>query len=165
MGGLKYALKDACKEVLLSTTGLVCTTTRPPSSPPSSPPAKVDMNKSVPLVEDVQVGKVTLGVQYDTGCQLSIISKSALSALPPSMYSLGTSSRIRMITYAGEGKTILTTAVKLRLPGATLTLSAIEEDLNNGSGFSFPVPSKWRSLMGSSTATLRTDLYITGWRQ
>ena len=114
--------------------------------------AKVNVNKSVPLVEDIQVGKVTLGVQYDTGCQLSIISKSALSALPPSMYSLGTSSQIRMITYAGEGKTILTTAVKLRLPGAILTLSAIEEDLNNGSVFSFPFPSKWRSLMGSSTA-------------
>ena len=72
--------------------------------------------------------------------------------LTPSMYSLGSSSQIRMITYAGEGKTILTTAVKLRLPGATLTLSAIEEDLNNGSGFSFPVPSKWRSLVGSSTS-------------
>ena len=114
--------------------------------------AKVDVNKSVPLVEDIQVDEVTLGVQYDTGCQLSLISKSALSALSPSMYSLGTSSQIRMITYAGEGKTILTTAVKLRLPGTTLTLSAIEEDLNNGSGFSFPVPSKWRSLVGSSTS-------------
>ena len=82
--------------------------------------AKVNVNKSVPLVEDVQVGKITLGVQYDTGCQLSIISKSALSALPPSLYSLGTSSQIRMITYAGEGKTIHTTTIKSRLPGATL---------------------------------------------
>ena len=114
--------------------------------------AKVDVNKSVPLIEDVQVGKVTLGVQYDTGCQLSIISKSALSALPPSMYSLGTSSQIRVMTYAGEGNTILTTPVKLRLPGVTLILTAIEEDLNNGSGFSFPVPSKWRSTVGSSTS-------------
>ena len=113
---------------------------------------KVSMNKSVPLVEDVQVGKITLGVQYDTGCQLSIISKSALSTLPSSMYSLGTSSQIRVMTYAGEGKTILTTAVKLKLPGTTLTLTTIEEDLNNGSGFSFPVPSKWRSQVGSSTS-------------
>ena len=114
--------------------------------------SKVSMNKSVPLVEDIQVGKITLGIQYDTGCQLSIFSKSAPSILPPSMYSLGTSSQIRVMTYAGEGKTILTTAVKLRLPGTTLTLSTIEEDLNNGSGFSFPVPSKWRSLVGSSTS-------------
>ena len=148
MGGLKYALKDACTEVLLSTTELGCTTTRPPFVTL----AKVNVNKSVPIVEDIQVDKVTLGVQYDTGCQLSIISKSALSDLPPSMYSLGTSSQIRVMTYAGEGNTILTTPVKLRLPGVTLTLTAIEEDLNNGSGFSFPVPSKWRSTVGSSTS-------------
>ena len=108
------------------------------------------MNKSIPLVEDIQVGKVTLGIQYDTGCQLSIISKSALSTLPPSMYSLGTSSQIRVMTYAGEGNTILTTPVKLKLLGTTLTLAAIEEDLNNGSGFSFPVPKKWRSMVRSS---------------
>ena len=49
---------------------------------------RVSVNMSVPLVEDVQVGKVTLGIQYDTGCQLSLISKSALSKLPPSMYSV-----------------------------------------------------------------------------
>ena len=42
------------------------------------------------------------------------------------MYSLGTSSQIRVMTYAGEGMTILITAVKLRLPGTTMTLSAIE---------------------------------------
>jgi len=66
------------------------------------------------------------------------------------MYSLGTSSQIRVVTYAGEGNTILTTPVRLRLPGTTLTLTAIEEDLNNGSRFSFPVPQKWRSIVGSS---------------
>ena len=33
-----------------------------------------------------------------------------------------------------------------------MTLSTIKEDLNNGSGFSFPVPSKWRSLVGSLTS-------------
>ena len=68
------------------------------------------------------------------------------------MYSLGTSSQLRVMTYAGEGKIILTTAVKLKLPGATLTLNTIEEDLNNGSGFSFPVPNNWRSQVGSSTS-------------
>ena len=114
--------------------------------------AKVDVNKSVLLVEDAQEGKITLGVQYNTGCQLSIISISTLSILSPSMYSLGTFSQIRIITYTGEGKTILTTEVKLWLPGATLTLSAIEENLNNESGFSVPVPSKCRSLVGSSTS-------------
>ena len=28
--------------------------------------SRVSVNKSVPLMEDVQVGKVTLGIQYDT---------------------------------------------------------------------------------------------------
>ena len=46
------------------------------------------------------------------------------------------------MSYAGEGKIILTTEIKLKLHGKTLNLSAIEEDLNNGSGFSFPVPRK-----------------------
>ena len=76
------------------------------------------------------------------------------------MYSLGTSSQIRVMTYAGEGKTILTTAVKLKLPGTTLTLTTIEEDLNNGSGFSFPVPSKWRSRVGSSTSQHSSQVSI-----
>ena len=97
--------------------------------------AKVSMNKSAPLVEDVQVGKITLGVQYDTGCQLSIISRSALSTLPPSMYFLGTSSQIRVMTYAGEGKIILTTEVKLKLPGkrtSTMDLVSLSQSPANG---------------------------------
>ena len=56
------------------------------------------------------------------------------------MYFQGTSSRVRVMTYAGEGKVRLTTKVKLKLHGKTLKFWAIEEDLNNGSGFSFPVP-------------------------
>ena len=35
---------------------------------------KVSTNKLVPLVEDILVDKLTMGIQYDTGCQLSIIS-------------------------------------------------------------------------------------------
>ena len=126
--------------------------------------SRVSVNKSVPLVEDVQVGKVNLGIQYDTGCQMSLISKSALSKLPPSMYSLGKTSQIKVITYAGEGKTILTTAVKLRLPGKTLKLSTIEEDLNHGTGFSFPIPRKWRSFTGTSTShhTGRISILLGG---
>ena len=57
------------------------------------------------------------------------------------------------MTYAGEGKIILTTKIKLKLNGKILKLSAIEEDLNNSSAFSFPVPPKWRSLTGTSTSS------------
>ena len=119
---------------------------------PSVHLSKVRTNKSVPLVEQILVGKSYIGIQYDTGCQLSLISPSTLSSLPPSMYSLGPSSRVRVLTYAGEGKDILTTEVKLKLHGKTLKLSTIEEDLNNGSEFSLSIPHKWRSFMGTSTS-------------
>ena len=39
----------------------------------------------------------------------------------------------------------------MKLNGHLLKLSVIEEDLNNGSGFSFPVPSKLRSFVGTLT--------------
>ena len=69
------------------------------------------------------------------------------------MYSQGTSSRVRVMTYAGEGKVLLTTEIKLRLNGKRLKLSCIEEDLNHGSGFSFPTPSKWTCFTKTSTSS------------
>ena len=80
---------------------------------------------SIPLVENIPMGVLNLGIQYDTGCQLSLISQSnqLSTALPTSMYSQGTSSRVRVMTYPGEGKIILTTEVKLKLHGKTLRLS------------------------------------------
>ena len=115
--------------------------------------SKVGSNRSIPLVENIPLGSSSLGIQYNTGCQLSLISQSALQALPTSMYSQGTSSRVRVMTYAGEGKIILTTKIKLKLNGKMLKLSAIEEVLNNSSGFSFPVSPKWRSFTGTSTSS------------
>ena len=104
--------------------------------------SKVASDRSIPLVENVPLGSSSLGIQYDTGCQLSLISQSALQALPKAMYSQGTSSRVRVMTFAEEEKIILTTEIKLKLNSYLLKISAMEEDLNNGSGFSFPVPSK-----------------------
>ena len=114
--------------------------------------SKVSADKSVPLVETMLLGNSPIGIQYDTGCQLSLISKSALSTIPRSMYSLGNSSQVKIMTYAGEGKIVLTTTVKLRIQGKTLKLSTIEENLNNGSAFSFSIPTKWRSFTKSSTS-------------
>ena len=127
---------------------------------PTVPVSKVGSNRSIPLVENIPLGAFFLGIQYDTGCQLSLISRSALQALPTSMYSQGTSSRVRVMTYAGEGKIILTTEVRLKLHGKMLTLSAIEEDLNNGSGFFFMVPPKWRSFTGTSTLSGSSQISI-----
>ena len=56
--------------------------------------SKVRTDKSVPLVETILLGNTPIGIQYDTGCQLSLISKSALSTIPQSMYSLGSSSQV-----------------------------------------------------------------------
>ena len=112
--------------------------------------SKVSTDKSVPLVETILLGNTPIGIQYDTGCQLSLISKSALSTIPQTMYSLGSSSQVKIMTYAGEGKVVLTTTVKLRIQGKTLKLSTIEENLNNGSAFSFTVPAKWRAFTRSS---------------
>ena len=68
---------------------------------PSVSVSKVASDGSIPLVENIPMGAFTLGIQYDSSCQLSLISQSALQALPTSMYSLGTSSRVRVMTYAG----------------------------------------------------------------
>ena len=66
--------------------------------------SKVGSEKSIPLVENIPVGNISLGFQYDTGCQLSLISQSALQALPTSMYSRGTSTRVRVLSFTrGQG--------------------------------------------------------------
>ena len=103
---------------------------------------KVGANQSVPLVETLNLGWTKVGIQYDTGCQLSLISRSAL----------GPSYKMRVQTYSGKARVILSTEVKLKLFGKTLRLATIEDDLNNGSGFSLLVPHKWRSFMGTSTS-------------
>ena len=92
------------------------------------------------------------GISVKTGSQLSLISKATLQIIPTSMYSRGTSSRVKVMTYAREGKVILTMEVMLKLNGKILKLSAIKEDLNNGSGYSFPTPSKWRTFTGTLTS-------------
>ena len=69
------------------------------------------------------------------------------------MYSKGNSTRVRVLTYTREGKIILTNEIKWKLFGQILNLSAIEEDLNNGSGFSFPTPNKWRLYTGTSVTS------------
>ena len=115
--------------------------------------SKVVSDRSIPLVENVPLGALTLGIQYDAGCQLSLISRSVLKTILTSMYSQGTSSRVRVMTYAGKGKVILTTEIKLRLNGKTLKLASIKEDINNGSGFSFPTPAKWTCFTKTSTSS------------
>ena len=60
--------------------------------------SKVASDGSIPLVKNIPMGALNLGIQYDTGCQLSLISQSALQALPTSMFSWGTTSKVRVMT-------------------------------------------------------------------
>ena len=48
----------------------------------------------------------------------------------------------------------------MKLNGKMLKLSAIEEDLNNGSGFSFPTPSKWKTFTGTLNSTYLGQISI-----
>ena len=59
-----------------------------------------------------------------------MICKSPLKTLPVDSFTKGGSSRIRVLTYAREGKILITTAVQLRVNGNILKLHVIEEDLN-----------------------------------
>ena len=86
-------------------------------------------------METVNIGSVPIGIQYDTGCQMSLISKFVLQQLPEESYSVGRSVRLQVLTYAREGQIISTTSVKLNLNGFQLKLFAIEADLNNSSAF------------------------------
>ena len=112
-----------------------------------------DAKRSIPLVETVNIGSVPIGIQFDTGCQMSLISKSVLQQLPEEIYSVGRSVRLRVLTYAGEGQVISTTSVKLNLNGFQLKLLSINADLNNRLAFSFPTPGKWRACTENSTTS------------
>ena len=97
-----------------------------------------DAERSIPLIETVHIRDIPVGIQYNTRCQMSMISRSVLQQLPENMYSVGNSVNLRVLTYTGEGQTISTTSIRLKLNGFWLKLLAIEADLNNGSAYSFP---------------------------
>ena len=128
--------------------------------------AKVSMNKLVPLVEEVQVGKITLGVQYDTGCQLSIISRSALSILPPSMYSTWD-----LLTDKGDdlcrvGEDYPHHCGQIKTTWDNLDPLHHQRGPQQRIWFLIPSPQQVEVTGGIlDLATLWTGLYITGWRQ
>ena len=78
---------------------------------------------------------------------MSMISRSVLQQLFRKLVNL------RVLTYTGEGQTISTTSIRLKLNGFWLKLLAIEADLNNGSAYSFPTPEKWRTCTGNSISS------------
>ena len=101
----------------------------------------------------VRIGSFPLDVQYDTGCQLSLITTSALKLLPETSYSLGSSNMINLLAYNGTGELLPATKVKLNLGDRIVKVITVDTNLNCGSAYSFPTPAKWRKHTGSDVTS------------
>ena len=104
--------------------------------------SKVGSNKTIPMMDILTVKSVQLDVQYDTGCQISLITTSALKLLPRSSYTLGSSNLINLLAYNGTSEILPATEVKLFLGNQVLKLTAIDSNLDSGFFYSFPTPHK-----------------------
>ena len=82
---------------------------------PSFTISKLGSNKSIPLVDSVDTGSSSIGIQYDLGSQLSLISRSTLQELPPNMYTVGKTYHINLLPFTGEGSKVFATEVTLKL--------------------------------------------------
>ena len=105
------------------------------------------------MMDVVLFGSVPLDIQYDTGCQLSLITTSALKLIPTSCYSLGNSSMINLLAYNGTGELLPATEVELKLGDKTIKVTAVDTNLNCGGAYSFPTPSKWRQQIGNAVTS------------
>ena len=105
------------------------------------------------MMDTLTVGSTKINVQYDTGCQISLITTSALKLLPRSSYSLGSSNMINLLAYNGTSEILPATEVKLFLANQVLKLTAIDSNLDSGSSYSFPTPHKWRKYTKCSTTS------------
>ena len=112
--------------------------------------SKLGSNKSIPLVESIDTDTSSLGIHYDLGSQISLISKSALQNLSPDKYTTGKTSWINLLPFTGKGSTVLTTEVTLKLNKFKLQIYAIEDELNHTSAFSIVMPNQWRACSRNS---------------
>ena len=106
--------------------------------------SKVGSDKAIPMMDILMIKSIPLDVQYDTGSQISLITRSALKLLPRTSYSLGNSNMIKLLAYNGTTELLPATEVKLNLGNRVIKLIAVDSNLNCGSAFSFPTPHKWR---------------------
>ena len=102
---------------------------------PSITFSKVGSNKSIPIMETLETSPAPLDIQYDSGCQFSLISKSPLLLLPANTYSLANSARINLLDFTGQGQ-FDATEVKLNLYDLVLKLVVFDTNLDSRSTYS-----------------------------
>ena len=105
------------------------------------------------MMDILTIKSIQLDIQYDTGCQISLITTSALKLLPRSSYSIGSSNMINLLAYNGTSEILPASKVKLFLGNQVLKLTAIDSNLDSGSTYSFPTPQKWRKYTRCSTTS------------
>ena len=104
-------------------------------------------------MESLETTSALLVIQYDTGCQFSLISKSALQLVQEDSYSLGNSSRINILDFTGQGQLFNATEVKLNLFNIALKLVIVDANLDSESAYLFPTPPKWRANTGHNVTS------------
>ena len=115
--------------------------------------SKVGSNKAIPMMDILTIKFLLRNVQYNTGCQISLITTSALKLLPRSSHSMGSSNMIKLLAYNGTSEILPATEVKLFLGNPVLKLTAIDSNLDSGSNYSFPTPHKWRKYTKCNTTS------------
>ena len=76
---------------------------------PSITVSKVGSDKSITMMETLETSPAPLDIQYDSGCQFRLISKSTLLLLPSNTYSLGNSAKINLLDFTSQGQLFGTT--------------------------------------------------------
>ena len=94
---------------------------------PSFTVSKLGSDRSIPLVESVDTGSSSIGIQYDLDSQLR-------SDQPAPIHQ--------------RRSKVLATEVTLRLNKFKLQLYAIKDKLNSTSAFSIVMPNQWRACTG-----------------
>ena len=75
--------------------------------------SKVGSDKAIPMMDMIK--PIPLDVQYNTGCQINLITTSALKLLPWTSYSLGNSNMINPLAYNCTSELLPAIEVKLNL--------------------------------------------------
>ena len=100
------------------------------------------------MMETLEILPAPLDIQYDSGCQFSLISKSTTNT-----YSLENSTKINLLDFTGQGQLFYATEVKLNIYNLVLKLVVIDTNLDSGSTYSFPTPPKWGACTGQNVTS------------